>query len=341
MNMDRRAYLHCLGQELARWVPQRERQDMLRYYEEYFDEAGPDREQAVIVGLGDPVKLARALAEEAGFVPRKGRRGRLVALAVGAGIVVSTIVVGLAVGGSVMHSSVMHTIVNMWRPDYNGALWAVTEQGTANHPMVGLEQGADITVELSLGNVMVCTGQVEQICVDQNSPSGYEVAWEVKDNRLVVEAKEGAAGVLGNESAEVIITIPEAWKLGQVRIETELGDIRLQGVWASDLDLNTELGNILVMGTSAGFLEAETGLGDVTVTETLPLDSELSTGSGDIVINANCMPGECSYDLETGLGRIYVDGRDGGSKSSYSGRDLYHVSGDTGWGDIHLDFLGN
>ena len=38
--MDKITYLAELAEGLARWVPERERQDILRYYAEYFDEAG-------------------------------------------------------------------------------------------------------------------------------------------------------------------------------------------------------------------------------------------------------------------------------------------------------------
>ena len=46
--MDKITYLAELAEGLARWVPERERQDILYYYAEYFEEAGPDREAEVV-----------------------------------------------------------------------------------------------------------------------------------------------------------------------------------------------------------------------------------------------------------------------------------------------------
>lgn len=83
MTMDRNAYLGALYDALAELVPGQERAEILRYYEEYFDDAGPDGEAAVIEGLGDPQVLAQKLAAEAGYSvaaapPEKGPRQRLV-----------------------------------------------------------------------------------------------------------------------------------------------------------------------------------------------------------------------------------------------------------------------
>lgn len=39
-------------------VTEEEREEALRYYEEYFDEAGPDEEQAILKELGSPEKVA-------------------------------------------------------------------------------------------------------------------------------------------------------------------------------------------------------------------------------------------------------------------------------------------
>ena len=73
--MDKRAYLSRLSDNLERYVPDQERWDILRWYEEYFKDAGEGNVQAVIQELGDPATLARRLAEERGYgEKRKGPR---------------------------------------------------------------------------------------------------------------------------------------------------------------------------------------------------------------------------------------------------------------------------
>ena len=58
--MDKLTYLAELAEGLARWVPERERQNILRYYAEYFDEAGPGRE-AEVVRVSAPMRFCSFL----------------------------------------------------------------------------------------------------------------------------------------------------------------------------------------------------------------------------------------------------------------------------------------
>jgi Predicted membrane protein len=77
--MTRKEYMQELRDRLGR-LSLAEREAALAYYEEYFDEAGPDREQEVIRALGSPSSVAsRILADQAmkearkaPYNPRKG-----------------------------------------------------------------------------------------------------------------------------------------------------------------------------------------------------------------------------------------------------------------------------
>ena len=55
--MNRKEFLRKLQLELYK-LPRHEIDDAIAYYNEYFEEAGPDQEQAVIKELGTPSKIA-------------------------------------------------------------------------------------------------------------------------------------------------------------------------------------------------------------------------------------------------------------------------------------------
>lgn len=55
--MNRHEFLNKLVLELGR-LPRNEVEDILAYYNEYFDDAGPENEEAVLEELGSPVKIA-------------------------------------------------------------------------------------------------------------------------------------------------------------------------------------------------------------------------------------------------------------------------------------------
>ena len=65
--MNKQTYLAKLAQLLAP-LPEQERQDALNYYEEYFDAAGPEAEDATAAELGDPADAALKILEGEGLM---------------------------------------------------------------------------------------------------------------------------------------------------------------------------------------------------------------------------------------------------------------------------------
>ena len=61
--MTRKEYMRRL-EELLGDLPEHDRQDAIAYYEDYFDEAGPENEAALIQKLGSPEKLAETIRRE-------------------------------------------------------------------------------------------------------------------------------------------------------------------------------------------------------------------------------------------------------------------------------------
>ena len=67
--MNRAEFMKILRSELRR-LPEDERNSALEYYEEYFDEAGPQKEQQVLENLGNPKKIASTQPRcAAGYTP--------------------------------------------------------------------------------------------------------------------------------------------------------------------------------------------------------------------------------------------------------------------------------
>ena len=75
--MNRNEYMSALRRALSA-LPEEERASALRYYEEYFDDAGPENEQKVISDLGAPEKVAEQILadyRELTAVPHQGANG--------------------------------------------------------------------------------------------------------------------------------------------------------------------------------------------------------------------------------------------------------------------------
>lgn len=76
--MKKYEYLSELEKRLSA-LPADARRDALNYYEEYFDAAGPDNEDATAAELGDPAEAARKILEEVEgelVLPGRGRTHR-------------------------------------------------------------------------------------------------------------------------------------------------------------------------------------------------------------------------------------------------------------------------
>jgi uncharacterized membrane protein len=62
--MNRQEFMAELERQLAR-IDDRERDEAIAYYNEYFDEAGPENEARVIAELGSPVRVAAQIKADA------------------------------------------------------------------------------------------------------------------------------------------------------------------------------------------------------------------------------------------------------------------------------------
>lgn len=85
--MNRKSYLQALERQL-RGLSKEDFQETIDYFQEYFDEAGPDNEEAVIQQLGSPKEAARDILtnlydkEKAETSPRTGNLVWLVILSI-------------------------------------------------------------------------------------------------------------------------------------------------------------------------------------------------------------------------------------------------------------------
>lgn len=107
--MNKTEYMRQLEQEL-RHLPKREREEALRYYREYFEDAGPEKEEEVAEELGDPKTAAAQILKDTAIKrldePRKAaRKGfstvwvvilALFAAPIGLPLLLAALIVGLA-----------------------------------------------------------------------------------------------------------------------------------------------------------------------------------------------------------------------------------------------------
>ncbi len=325
--MDKLTYLAELAEGLARWVPERERQDILRYYAEYFEEAGPDREAQVIQELGDPWALSCRLAVEGGYVtqqqadswmPPKRKKwpwiltGAALALAVLITIPVMLVasLAGRSVGSNVA-SFITGEQTAVVEQEYEAQFDTVFEdkayvegaeyvEGFWTMEDGYLEAFSEIDIDAGIANVIVTAGEDYTLFISSGATlGGYSLKWEVEDGVLKIR-DSGTAGhvqinswedfknTFGINASAMNVTITvPETSVEKLKVKTGLGDVHV--------------GGLEVLGT----LKAETGLGDIECYEVRAHDEvDLESGMGDVTLAVEEAYSGTKFDLKTGMGTV-------------------------------------
>lgn len=324
--MDKLTYLAELAEGLARWVPERERQDILRYYAEYFEEAGPEREAEVIRELGDPWALSSRLAIEGGYATQEQTEGwtppkkkKWPWVLIGAAAVVLFVVGAVAAAamriGNVFGQMVSDHVIGEVTVTSTDPV-AVVEEGTENgdfgdgSPAVegayaegsftgfwNREDGTladfiSIEAAISFGNVTVTAGEDYTLDIQKEGDlGGYEVKWEIKDGTLKIQdVKPGGVeftNLVGERSLDVIITVPDGFQLAKLNAKIGMGNVFFSGLDAAEK------------------LEAETGMGNVECYEVRAGNgADLKSGMGDVTLAVNEAYSGARFNLKTGMGNV-------------------------------------
>ena len=352
--MDRKAYLQALDQALAARVPTQERADILRYYEEYFDEAGPEGEAAVINELGDPLALAQRLAAEGGYgqpdtggaAPRRHNRHVLLAVVIG---VVVLVAVAAALTGGLLLSRTAH-VADSYKENKILDDVVVSEPTTTPYDAGGAADGdgwssiqgerfSEIDVEVGLADVTIAVGEDYAVELKWDSSYGYTMSCAVRKDVLEVTSFQKKGVDLSFDHAEVVITVPEGATLREIDVEVGTGDVHLEGISATDISCESGAGDIRLLRVTASEASGETGLGDVEWEGPLSWETELNTGMGDVRVKADDAAVGWSYELYSGMGQVSVNGVGYGKNAKQRGGSG-ELEAFSGMGDVTVDFLG-
>jgi len=365
-----RDYLEALGAALARTVPARERMDILRYYKEYFEDAGPEREQEIIDDLGDPEALAQRIIAEGGYgedggqpqaqqpqaeqyPPQSGgaqkrRVWPYVLLGVGA----VALIAALYIVPRMMFSVVRNVAQSEGAVELETQ---VTAEDKLDRPAVdptdkGVGEFDEISVKINMGNVTIQTGDAFNLSLREAEgvpkDADFGLDYSVSNGRLEVWSN-GSYDLTDlkdfhNYSGGVTITVPTYTVLEAVNVNTDMGDVTLVNVRAEYVDVVTGMGNIAaheLLGVNELYMN--TGMGDITLEGDLALETDLETGMGDVRVQTTCLKEECDYELECGMGEVKVNGRSCGRSTEYdSQNDIYELDATSGMGDVRVDFAG-
>lgn len=369
--MNRAEYLRALSEALSGRVSGDEREDILRYYEEYFDEAGPEGTAALIDELGDPFALAGRLTEEGGFVskgrnrtPSAGRsRGRKIALIV-IGCLLAVGLLDLAVFRLLFGSrSAPQPSPPATATVPAGAVppAAAQSQTPAPKPPVG-EQFSSIELDIAVGSVELRTGDGYDVELEWNEKKDYTMTAAVERGVLQVSSSKPVHDIDTEDyDAHVRITVPQGAVMDGIKLAVGVGSVSAEGITADGLgvatgvgsvtaedcavkrsiDLTTGMGNVSAEDcTAERSIVLETGMGTAELYGPLAGKTGVSSGMGKVTVRTSTAAADCAYDIECGMGTLTVDGGEY-TKEARKARGSVKLDCSSGMGNVNVTFGAN
>lgn len=112
--MTRDEFLSQLRKNLKR-LPKEELEDVLSYYSEYFDEAGPENEQSALEELGSPARIAsQILLRNWNTSPKTAKKGLSAVWMVILAIFASPIALPLALAAVILILALLIVMLALW-----------------------------------------------------------------------------------------------------------------------------------------------------------------------------------------------------------------------------------
>ena len=340
--MTSQEYLQALGEALSTLVPDRERTEILRYYQEYFEEAGPEREAELMEELGAPEDLARKIAREGGFSggegARSGKRPACWKWAAGIAAAVVLVLAGTFAALRALHAQLL--------AQTGGDASIPPSAGAPSDGPADPADAADfvrLDIEIALGSVTVRTGADWGLALDSSGQDrhgeDYQLHYALESGELTVWSTPRSLDSDGDSALDgrVVVTVPEGWTLERVHVKSGLGAIELDGLTADEVTAYLGMGAFEGQDLTSGALDVYSGMGDITLRGPLPVRTDLESGMGDVKVDTDADLSDCAFDMDCGMGAIRVNGLTVKTPQRKDEGDLA-LNLTTGMGDITVDF---
>lgn len=332
--MKKYEYLSELEKRLSA-LPADARRDALNYYEEYFDAAGPDNEDATAAELGDPAEAARKILEGEGLTPEADPAAP-----------------ESACGGAVPPAASEPPAADPQpaRPQKHGpgakTMWMIfavviaaalliqlgvlvlsfaKPSGSPLEKMyftTGLADAKNITFDIDYGTVTVVvdSGAAEPTLSCTNLRQDWFTFTNTGDNTSPVRVsyKVPANYNLGKElgpEPEFVLSVPDAntFHFKRLSITVAMGDAEFDNsntIAADSIDLDLAMGNFTGSTVQAEQFTANISMGDFDLGLLSGVETaKVEAAMGDIGLTVDGRPDDYALDLQTSMGNVMFNGR--------------------------------
>ena len=332
--MKKYEYLSELEKRLSA-LPADARRDALNYYEEYFDAAGPDNEDATAAELGDPAEAARKILEGEGLTPdadpaapESARGGAVPPTAPeppaadpqparpqkrGPGAKTMWLIFAVVIAAALLVQLGV-LVLSFAKPSGS----PLEKMGFT----AGLADAKNITFDIDYGavTVVVDSGAAEPTLFCTNLRQDWFTFTNTGDNTSPVRVsyKVPANYNLGKElgpEPEFVLSVPDAdtFRFKKLSITAAMGDVEFDNsntIAADSIDLDLAMGNFTGSTVQAEQFTANISMGDFDLGLLAGVETaKVEAAMGDIGLTVDGRPDDYALDLQTSMGNVMFNGR--------------------------------
>lgn len=360
-------FLSQLESELMGKLSQDEVEEVLRYHEEYFAEAGEDAASK----LDPPRVIAQRVLEEYRQRERAVHKKAAGWIVGAVAIAVIALTVGLGVRSGVRNLvrgifgySGVFTTVETRVPE---PVEVAPVEGSAEVPVgVYWEEGTRIRgihVDIDYGDVTIQSG--EEYCIDLYRDLYQDWNYYVDSNDVLYITANRTQNLPDNKDsdAKVTLTVPEGQSLVDVGLWLNCGNAQVRGIESDNLYVSCNMGKIDLTDLKAGDVNCEADMGDISLTNVasendFTCQADMGKISGDSIFGSSIVltadmgaidvtlaghKWEYNMELCTDMGVITVEGNQQLNRDIGVGSDQakYSLTARANLGAVTVNFTEN
>ena len=325
--MTRSEYLTAIA-TLLQDISVEERKEAMKFYNDYFDEAGDENADQAIEDLGSPEEVARKIRESPGNnefvktpveditntgltyatanyatpVKKPFPVWGIVLIAIGALLILCLPIILAMRGVSKITRS--YTVTR-----------SISERADTDNYTDGIMASdvKDIKISIDFGEVSVVTdSNLETIYCSYEDVMFGEISEDIKGDTYDFKYDgEKSAYVSNIKGPEFTIYIPEDFECEDISISVGAGNLTLSGDIISKgvIDINVGAGNLEVSGWEAEDIKINCGCGNIEFEGKINSDFEAKLGAGNIEVELDGKEKDYDYYIDGALGNFSLNGR--------------------------------
>lgn len=210
-----------------------------------------------------------------------------------------------------------------------------------------------VKIETAISKLTIQSG--DELKVEgSNLPSKFSS--KIVGNKLVVKEDGNRKWFQEDITSTITITIPKDKTLNNLELKAGIGNHNIQDITANNFDLDSGVGimqinNVTILSKTkieggAGKttiqnsklekLDLEAGVGEMIISADITGDSKIECGVGRVELNLPRKQEEYSITVETGLGRMALNGKKVGGAHTYgTGKNYLKIDGGVGAVEIN------